>query len=522
MWGNVVDLSQSVVLTITVYDSDNQPYRYKSRFLVSQNITPAPFILGLPFLVNVNPNHDYNTGRFQWRKGKHSKAQQMFSASEKKALKGVLHMSNLTITDNFIGPVDLIANMEEYAVKMNSLQYNKYDNVYNILPPEYHNFADIFQAAEKQSLRKRASPVIFVPKANRSLQLVVDYKHLNDITIKNHYPLPLILDMLDRLQGAKMFTKLDCKDAYNRVQIKGRDEWKTVFCMQFGLFKYLAIPFGLTNAPATFQAFIDKALGEFLDIIVVVYLDDILIFSKDEMKHEEHVQQCTFNVTEVDFLGFKINTEGIYMDLERIRAIEEWQPPANVHELQVFLGFANFFCRFIRNYSQIAAPLLNLLKTGKDKKKIGIEAWQTNIISKNVVPKNVVPAPFPLSKAAMEAFKALKEAFTSAPLLRYFDGNKPMRVKTDASAFAIGRILTQRFEVDSHLHWLSIMYYSKKLLDTETQYGTGEQELLAIMEAMHHWWHYCRGARHPIVVLTDYANLVWFMITPNLLRRQLK
>ena len=210
------------------------------------------------------------------------------------------------------------------------------------------------------------------------------------------------------------------------------------------------------------------------------------------------------------------------MDLERIQAIEEWQPPVNIHELQVFLCFANFFCRFIRNYSQIAAPLLNLLKTGKDKKKTGIEVRQTNDVPKNVIPKNVVPVPFPLSEATMEAFKALKEAFTNAPLLCYFDENKSMRVKTDTSAFAIGGILTQRFEVDGHLHWLLIAYYSKKLLDIETRYGTGKQELLAIVEAMHHWRYYCHSARYPIVVLTDHVNLVWFMITPNLLRRQLK
>ncbi|SLM33751.1 gag polymerase env [Lasallia pustulata] len=439
-------------------------------------------------------------------------------------------MSNLTITDNFIGPADLVADMEEYAVKMNSLQYDKYNDVYNILPPELGAQAAtpfgklyLMSPTELDALRvyldkaikagiiqklisPAASPVMFVPKADGSLRLVVDYGRLNDIMIKNRYPLPLISDMLNRLQGAKIFTKLDCKDAYNHVRIKGGDEWKIAFCTRFGLFEYLAIPFGLTNAPATFQAFIDKALGEFLDIIVVVYLDDILIFSKDETKHEEYVRQvlaalqchglhlkiskCAFNVTEVDFLGFKINTEGIYMDLERIRAIEEWQPPANVYELQVFLGFANFFRRFIRNYSRIAAPLLNLLKTGKDKKKMGIEVRQTNVVPKNVVPENivpenVVPAPFPLSKAAMEAFKALKEAFTSAPLLRYFDENKPMRVETEASAFAIGRILTQQFEVDGHLYWLPVAYYSKKLLDTETQY-------------------------------------VWFMTTPNLLRRQLK
>ncbi|SLM34953.1 hypothetical protein LPUS_03944 [Lasallia pustulata] len=134
---------------------------------------------------------------------------------------------------------------------------------------------------------------------------------------------------------------------------------------------------------------------------------------------------------------------------------------------------------------------------GKNKKEIGVKVRQTN----------VVPPPFPLSKIALEAFKALKEAFTSAPLLRNFDKNKPMRVETDASAFAIGGILTQQFEIDGHLHWLPVAYYSKKLLDTETRYGTGEQELFAIVEAMHHWRHYCRGARHPIVVLTDHANL---------------
>ncbi|SLM34689.1 gag polymerase env [Lasallia pustulata] len=269
------------------------------------------------------------------------------------------------------------------------------------------------------------------------------------------------------------------------------------------------MPFGLTNALATFQACIDKALGEFLDITCVVYLDDILIFSKDESDHEEH---CSFNTTEVDFLGFRINTEGIFMDLERICAVEEWLPPQDIHQLQVFLGFADFFRRFIKNYSRIAALLLNLLKTGKNKKEIGVKVQQTN----------VVPPPFPLSETALEAFKALKEAFMSAPLLRYFDENKPMRVETDASAFTISGILTQQFKIDGHLHWLPVAYYSKKLLDTETQYGTGEQELLAIVEAMHHWRYYCQGARHSIVVLTDHANLVWFMTTPNLTKRQLK
>ncbi|KAA6407317.1 MAG: Concanavalin A-like lectin glucanase [Lasallia pustulata] len=524
-WGNVVDLSESVVLTIVAYDTAGQPYRYKSRFLVSRNDAPAAFVLGLPFLVHANPNHKYNTGKFLWRKGKHTKANQIFTPSERKALKGVVNMRNLSITDHFIGPADLVTDMENYAVHMNSLcaaekqslpergphnhaidlepgQQPPFGKLYSMSPAEldvlkvYLNDA-IKAGIIRKSISPAASPVMFVPKSDGSLRLVIDYRRLNDITIKNRYPLPLISDMLDRLQGAKKFTKLDCKDAYNRVRIKGGDEWKTAFRTRFGLFEYLAMPFGLTNAPATFQAFIDKALGEFLDITCVVYLDDILIFSKNESDHEEHVRQvlaalrrydlhlkiskCSFNTTEVDFLGFRINTEGIFMDPERIRAVEEWLPPQDIHQLQ-------------------------------NKKEIGVKVRQTN----------VVPPPFPLSETALEAFKALKEAFTSAPLLRYFDENKPMRVETDASAFAIGGILTQQFEIDGHLHWLPVAYYSKKLLDTETRYGTGEQELFAIVEAMHHWRHYCRGARHPIVVLTDHANLVWFMTTPNLTRRQLK
>ena len=266
----------------------------------------------------------------------------MFTPSERKALKGVVNMSNLSITDHFIGPADLVTDMENYAVHINSLCYDKKDdNVYDTLPPKHYDFADIFQAAEKQSLPERglhdhaidleprqqppfgklysmsptelnalrvyldkaikagiiqklissaASPVMLVLKTDGSLRLVIDYRRLNDITIKNCYPLPLISDMLDRLQGAKMFTKLDCKDAYNCVRIKGRDKWKTAFCTQFGLFKYLAMSFGLTNAPAMFQASINKALGKFLDITVVVYLENILIFSKDETKHKEHVR----------------------------------------------------------------------------------------------------------------------------------------------------------------------------------------------------------------------------------------
>ena len=140
-----------------------------------------------------------------------------------------------------------------------------------------------------KSISSAASPVMFVLKSDSSLQLIIDYRHLNSITIKNWYSLLLILNMLNCLQGTQKFTKLNCKNAYNWIQIKGRDKWKTVFWTQFRLFKYLVILFNLTNASVIFQAFIDKALSEFLNITCVIYLDNILIFSKDKSDHEQHV-----------------------------------------------------------------------------------------------------------------------------------------------------------------------------------------------------------------------------------------
>ena len=248
VWDNVIDLSESVVLTITVYDINSQSYCYDNHFLVVSDNALTSFMLRLPFLVHANSNHEYNTGKFLWRKMRHITVHWVFTVSERKVLKSVLHMNNLTITEHFIGSADLVTDMK---IKINSLQYNKgYDNVYNILSLKYHDFTDIFQTAEKQSLSEKsshdhvidlelsqqpsfrklysmfsvklnvlkvyldntmkadiihksilsaASPVMFMSKLNSSLQLVIDYRCLNSITIKNCYSLLLISDMLNCL-----------------------------------------------------------------------------------------------------------------------------------------------------------------------------------------------------------------------------------------------------------------------------------------------------------------------------------
>jgi hypothetical protein len=232
-----------------------------------------------------------------------------------------------------------------------------------------------------------ASPVLFVPKKDGTFRLCVDYRGLNSITVKNRYPLPLISEIMDRTAGAQYFTKLDVKEAYYRIRIAEGDEWKTAFRTRYGLYEYLVMPFGLTNAPATFQSYIHQALRGYLDEFCVTYLDDILIFSPNRETHTKHIRQvlerlraaqlyckpskCSFYQDRVEFLGYIIDRDGISMDSERVRTIQEWPEPKTYREIQVFLGFCNFYRRFIRGYSELALPLTSLLKGMKKGKKPG-------------------------------------------------------------------------------------------------------------------------------------------------------
>jgi hypothetical protein len=210
------------------------------------------------------------------------------------------------------------------------------------------------------------SPILFVPKKDGGLRLCVDYRGLNKVSIKNRHLLPLIDETLDRLYGATVFTKLDLRNAYHRIRIREEDVWKTAFRTRYSHFEYVVLPFGLTNAPATFQAYINESLAGLIDYFVVVYLDDILIYSKDPTDHELHVKQvierlrkhklyaklskCEFSVKEVEFLGFRVGVEGVQADPDRVKSIQEWPEPQSFHEVQIFLGFANFYRRFVYRY----------------------------------------------------------------------------------------------------------------------------------------------------------------------------
>jgi hypothetical protein len=400
-------------------------------------------------------------------------------------------------------------------------------------PPPYgplYNLSEVQLEALRNyladALRKRwirpstspaGAPILFVPKKDGGLRLCVDYRGLNKVTIKNRHPLPLIDETLDRLVGARIFTKLDLKDAYHRIRIREGHEWKTAFRTRYGHFEYLVMPFGLANAPATFQAYINTSLAGMLDDFVVVYLDDILIYSRDPAQHQDHVRQvlsrlrkhklyaklskCEFSVDRVEFLGFQVGVNGVEADPERVRSIVEWPEPQSFREVQVFLGFANFYRRFVHRYSHVASGLTDLLVGMENGRKTGS---------------------FYFTEEARKSFESLKAAFTTAPVLIHFDPSKKIRVETDASKFAIAGSISQQFDAGdgTKQHWHPVAFWSRKLTGAERNYSTHDGELLAIVACFKQWRHYLEGSRHTIEVLTDHNNLRYFMETKYLESRQ--
>lgn len=353
-----------------------------------------------------------------------------------------------------------------------------------------------------------AYPVMFVPKKNGKLRLVVDYRKLNDITVKDRTPLPLINELKDRLHGMKVFTALDLKGAYNLIRIAKGEEWKTAFRTKFGLFEYLVMPFGLTNAPAAFQRMINSVLREHLDVFVVCYLDDILIFSKNEEEHTEHVhkvlqllqdakllvepEKSHFHQKEVEFLGHIISHNEIRMDPKKIAAVRDWKRPTNLKEVQAFLGFANYYRKFLRNFGKTAASLTELTKKGVD---------------------------FRWTPERQQAFDKIKNLILSEPVLAMFDPEREIELETDASDFALGAQIGQRDE-QGKLH--PIAFYSHKLHGPEERYPIYDKEFLAIVNAFKEFRHYLMGSKHKIKVYTDHKNISHFATTQELNGRQLR
>ena len=275
------------------------------------------------------------------------------------------------------------------------------------------------------------APVLFVRKKDGSLRLCVDFRGLNKISKKDRYPLPFISDLLSTAGKARLYTTIDLRHAYHLVRIADGDEWKTAFRTRYGSFEWRVMPFGLSNAPAAFQRFMNDIFSDLLDVHVIIYLDDILIYSDNPADHRKHVREvlrrlrkhglyarpdkCRFSSDSVEYLGFILSKEGLKMDPSKVQTIQDWPEPRKVKDIQSFLGFANFYRRFISEYSDIVIPLTRLTRKG---------------------------VPWNFTDDARNSFNTLKSAFISAPVLTHWVPDRPIIVETDASDYALGAILS--------------------------------------------------------------------------------
>jgi transposase InsO family protein len=362
---------------------------------------------------------------------------------------------------------------------------------------------------ESGQIRPSTSPygamALIVRKKDGTARVVIDYRGLNEITVKNKYPLPLMDELFDRVHGAKYYSKLDLRTGFHQIAIHEDDTEKTAFRTRYGSFEYRVLPMGLCNAPGTFMQLMNDTFRDLLDKSVLVFLDDILVFSDTLAEHAVHVRQvlerlrgaklyaklskCQFFRQEVEFLGHHIGAAGLSVMQDKISAVREWPVPRDVSDVRSFLGLAGFYRRFVKGFSEIALPITELTKT-------------------------VTGAPFAWGDRQDTAFTRLKDALCAAPVLLIADPSLEYTVNCDACDYAIGATLQQ-----NHGNGLQpVAYYSRKLTPAEKNYDTREKEFLALVEACRHWRPYLHSER-PFKLLTDHDSLKYHMTMPNLAGR---
>jgi hypothetical protein len=527
--GDVSDVTQEVPAIVQVG-------QHKEELILDVIPTQGhDVILGLPWLGQHNPSIDWKKGKLvfdsPYCRSRHRKICENPNPSERRireVKKGELEPGEprQPPTDSIPAEYrDLCEVFEEIRDEHALADHQPWDHEIILQEGKTPPYLPLYQLTESEqdelrrhvennlrrgyirpSTSSAGAPILFAPKKDGGLRLCVDYRKLNEITIKNRYPLPLIDEMRQQTSKAKIFTKLDIRDAYHQIRIKEGDEWKTAFRTRSGLYEYTVMPFGLTNAPASFQSLINNVLKEYIDKFVIVYLDDILVYSQTPEEHTEHVRtvletllerklrlklsKCEFGVTKTEYLGYIIEPGRISMDPKKLQSIESWPTPANLKELQSFLGTANYYRRFVKGYSKTATPLTKLAQ--KDQ-------------------------PFKWTEEQEDAFQGIKERMTSAPVLRMMDPQRPITVETDASDFAIGACMSQPDD-EGRLH--PVMFYSRKMTPAEQNYDIHDKELLAIVDTFREWRVYLQGTIHQVKVLTDHKNLTFFTTTKQLNRRQ--
>ena len=352
-----------------------------------------------------------------------------------------------------------------------------------------------------------AAPVFLIKKKDGSFRLICDWRLLNAITVKSRTPLARIEDLLDALLGARYFSTFDMASGYWQLRIHPPDTHKTAFVTRYGQFEWRVCSFGMCNCPSAFTTLMNHVFQEYLDKFIVIYIDDICVFSKSLQDHIVHLKltlqklrdhqlyckakKCRINQPQVTYLGHIVSGEGVQLDPAKVQAIAEWPVPSNSHHIKQFLGLCGWFRRFIKGFSRIAAPLHDL--TAAD-------------------------VPFEWSQEQQMAFEALKAAVTHAPVLSIFDPKAETRLHTDASGRAIGGVLLQRPQSSTQCEWHPVAFFSRKLNPAECNYAVHERELLAVVECVKNWAHYLHTI--PVVVQVDHEALKWFWAQPKLSPRQ--
>ncbi|GJR90196.1 putative reverse transcriptase domain-containing protein [Tanacetum coccineum] len=375
---------------------------------------------------------------------------------------------------------------------------------YRLAPSEMKELSKQLQELSEKgfirpSLSPWGAPVLFVEKKDGSFRMCIDYRELNKLTIKNRYPLPRIDDLFDQLQGSSVYSKIDLRSGYHQLRIREEDIPITAFRTRYGHYEFQVMPFGLTNAPAVFMDLMNRVCKPYLDKFVIVFIDDILIYSKNKEEHGEHLKtilnllrseklyakfsKCDFWLDSVQFLGHVIDSSGVHVDPAKIEAIKNWAAPTTPTEVRQFLGLAGYYRRFIKEFSLISKPLTKLTQKNK---------------------------PYVWGDDEEEAFQTLKLKLCSAPILSLPEGSEDFVVYCDASLKGFGAVLMQREKV--------IAYASRQLRKNEENYTTHDLELGAVVFALRLWRHYLYGTK--CMVYTDHKSLQYILDQKELNMRQ--
>ncbi|KAJ9675457.1 hypothetical protein PVL29_024401 [Vitis rotundifolia] len=320
--------------------------------------------------------------------------------------------------------------------------------------------------------------VLFVKKKDGSMRLCIDYRELNKVTVRNKYPLPRIDDLFDQLQGACVFSKIDLRSGYHQLRVRSEDVPKTAFRTRYGYYEFLVMPFGLTNAPAAFMDLMNRVFKPYLDQFVVVFIDDILVYSRSGEEHEGHL-----SITEISFLGHVVSNDGISVDPGKVDTVANWRRPSTVTEIRSFLGLAGSYRRFIEGFSKIALPLTKLTQKG---------------------------VKFEWSDDCECSFQELKNRLVSAPILTIPSGSGGFVVYSDASHQGLGCVLMQ--------HGRVVAYASRQLKPYERNYPTHDLELAVVVFALKIWRHFLFG--ETCEIFTNHKSLKYLFSQKELNMRQ--